>query len=525
MADEPRSGERATAQGPYLRGDGALDAIGQEHLARALRVSFILLAVVMILVLVFFVFSGTKIIKPHEKGIKTIFGRVVATVDQGLSMTWPFPIGDINVIEIQEQSLPVTEFWMYESKENVGKPMEKWRVESDGLRPGWDGALMTGDHNLIHVRLNCTLMIADPVAVMANLNDASTIQTAVWNVLSSAAIRSAATKTAEGLRKQQDVFVEEVKADAQRRLNVLTLDRRKVTDLESRLGQMLASLEQEKRDDAQDKLAKLMAMLRMGLRDNKTRNELLAAAAPTMREEVEGLLAAIFAEFDHDGVRINQVKVSGITWPIRALPAYKAAQDANTKKGEAENKARGDAVEILSKAAGQSYQKLIDVEKVLGTNAETQRGETQSKDEDDKDLIGQYARARDAGNEEQAAQIWSKIDDVLMSNETGGEAAKLISAADGSRTKIEQAVEARLAEFNKKIEGYEKAPQLTLDRLWADTRDRILSNPLIQKFYLTMGKDKTIVKIGGDPDAGKRMRDVLLKKKAEDEGGASQQNK
>lgn len=525
MADEPRSGKRATTQGPYRPGDGALDAIGQEHLANALRVSFAVLAVVMVFVLVFFVFSGTKIIKPHEKGIKTIFGRVVETVDQGLSMTWPFPIGDIDVIEVQEQSLPITEFWMYESEKNVGKPMEQWRVESEGLRPGWDGALLTGDHNLIHVKLNCTLIIADPVAVIANLQDGKTIQTAIWNVLSSAAIRSAATKTAEGLRKEQDVFVEEIKADAQRRLNVLTLDRAKVADLESRLRRMLTSLEQEKRDDAQDKLTGLMAMLRQGLRDSKTRNDLLAMAAPAMREEVEGLLAAVFAEFDHDGVRINQVKVTGITWPIRALPAYIAAQEANTKKAEAENKARGDALEILSNAAGQSYKKLINAETVLGTGTKAATQPAGAQPKGDKDLIGQYIRARHAGNEEQARQIWSKIDDVLMSSETGGEAAKLVSDADGFRTKIEQSVEARLAEFNKKIEGYEKAPQLTLDRLWADTRDRILGSPLVEKFYLTMGKDKTIVRIGGDPDAAKRIRQELLKKKKGDEGEESRNNK
>ncbi|MBL7133313.1 MAG: hypothetical protein ISS78_04390 [Phycisphaerae bacterium] len=519
MPDEPTSRDEATGQGPYRRDDGALDAIGQRHLANALRVSFTVLAVVMILVVILFFFSGTKIIEPQKRGIKTIFGRVAETVDQGLAMTWPFPIGDIEEIDIREQSLPITEFWMKESQENVGKPKRGWRVESEGLRPGWDGALFTGDHNLIHVKLDCTLMIADPLAVMANLRDAKTIQAVMENILSSAAIRSAATKTADGLlRTQRDEFVNEIKADAQRRLNVLTLDRRKVADLQSRLRRMLSSLEPEKRDAAQNELTRLMSLLMLGLRDKNTRNDLLAATLPSTRKEIEGLLAALLAEFDHDGIRINRVKVVDITWPIRALPAYEAAQKAEAEKDVAISKARGEAARILSNAAGRSYRKLIDAAKVLGEEPKAQpKGE--------RDLVGQYIRARNRGNEDQARRLWSKIDSVLVSNETGGEASRLIAEARTFRTKTEQGVAARVDEFNKKIQGYEKAPQITLDRLWADTRDRILSNPMAEKFYLTMSKDKTVLRISRDPAVMKRIRELLLKKKKAKGGAGESGNK
>ncbi len=512
MPDEPTSRDTATGQGPYGRDDGALDAIGQQHLANALRVSFIVLAGVMVFVVILFFFSGTKIIEPQKKGIKTVFGRVVETVDQGLAMTWPFPVGDIEEIDIREQSLPITEFWMKESDQNVGKPKQQWRVESEGLRPGWDGALFTADHNLIHVKLNCTLTIADPLAVMANLGDGKTIQAVMENILSSAAIRSAATKTADGLlRTQRDEFADEVKADTQRRLNVLTLDRRKVADLESRLRRILSSLP-EKRDAAQDELSTLMSQLMAGLRDNQTCNELLEKAPVPIRKQLEGLLAALFAEFDRDGIRINRVKVVDITWPIRALPAYEAAQKAEAEKKEAINKARGRAARILSDAAGRSYRKLIDPAKVLGEEPkDQQKGE--------KDLIGQYISARRERDDSKATALLEKIDSVLVSNQTGGEASRLIAEARTFRTKIVQSVAARVDEFKKKIEGYDKAPQLTLDRLWADTRDRILTNPMIEKFYLTMGKDKTVLRINRDPNVAKRIRAELLKKKGKGKAG------
>ncbi len=74
-----------------------------------------------------------------------------------------------------------------------------------------------------------------------------------------------------------------------------------------------------------------MLQLKAGLRDNKTRNELLEAAGAPIRKQIKVLLAAIWAEFDHDGIRINRVKVAGISWPIRALSAYKDAQEAKAE--------------------------------------------------------------------------------------------------------------------------------------------------------------------------------------------------
>ena len=50
-----------------------------------------------------------------------------------------------------------------------------------------------------------------------------------------------------------------------------------------------------------------------------------------------------------------------------------------------------------------------------------------------------------------------------------------------------------------------------LERLWAAARDEILDSPTVEKFYLTLGSGKTILRINRDPRVVKEILREQLK--------------
>ena len=102
--------------------DKPTDAAGQS-LANALRVSFKLLSVLMVIVLFFYLLTGVKSIEPYQVGIKTRFGRIIGIAEEGLAYTWPFPIGRIEIIDVKEQRLTIDVFWMAEKPEDKTKEL------------------------------------------------------------------------------------------------------------------------------------------------------------------------------------------------------------------------------------------------------------------------------------------------------------------------------------------------------------------------------------------------------------------
>jgi hypothetical protein len=121
------------------------DAAGAS-LSRALSMSFRMLTVIMFVVLVLFFFTGVTTIRPGQKGIVSVFGREVSVVGPGLHYTWPFPIGKIEVISVAKREVEMWEFWPSLSPEERDRDdLSKSTTPAEGLRPGWDGALLTGD--------------------------------------------------------------------------------------------------------------------------------------------------------------------------------------------------------------------------------------------------------------------------------------------------------------------------------------------------------------------------------------------
>jgi membrane protease subunit HflK len=150
-----------------------------QALAEALRSSFAIVKIVMVLLVLAFFASGFFQVGPQEKAVILRFGKPVgegqtALLNAGLHWSFPYPIDDVVKIPITEvQHVKSTTGWWFTTPEaeltgedlNAGGP----------LNPAVDGYVFTADKNIVHVRATLSYKIDDPIrAVFGFSGDTNT---------------------------------------------------------------------------------------------------------------------------------------------------------------------------------------------------------------------------------------------------------------------------------------------------------------------------------------------------------------
>jgi len=161
---------------------------GTQALAEALRSSFAIVKVAMLLMVIAFFCSGFFTVGPSEKAVKLRFGKPVgagskALLGSGVHWSWPYPIDEVVHIPITEQqTLQSTVGWYFTTPgddltgENLYAPAS--------LDPARDGYVITGDRNIIHTRATLSYHIDDPIRYVFSFASATnTIQNALNNAL------------------------------------------------------------------------------------------------------------------------------------------------------------------------------------------------------------------------------------------------------------------------------------------------------------------------------------------------------
>ena len=420
-----------------------------ESLADALRVSFRLLGVIMILVLIAFLFTGLESIEPQEVGIVKVLGKRIGVKPPGIVYNWPFPIGEIEIVRVQEETIPIDDFWMRETPADKTKPLLSRAVRPGGLFPEWEGALMTGDRNLLHVSLNCIYRISDPKAYTDGIADAPGSRTqltqAVRSAVCYAAIQAASTRTVDGIETDQDSFLADVTVRAQKHLAKMLGDENAIVP-----GVTIKDVLMKRNKTVPLRALKAYEAADQARMASDRRQK-------TAKAEAESILNA------------------------SAGPGYRALV--------------GDPL-------------FIGVEEPRGDQA---RGETHSH-ADDYDLIGQYDAARQAGNTETADELLKHIGEVLASNLVSGQASRLLSQARADKTDIIESAKSRYRLFAELLPEFEKNPEFLMERLWASTREEILESPLAEKVYLeTSSTAKTTIRINQPPSHARAIKREILK--------------
>ena len=158
--------------------DEQLDAAGQS-LRRALKTSFMILKVIIVVLLTVFACSGIFQVQQDEKAILLQFGEIKGPVlDPGIEFAFPEPINEIIRIPVKrELSIPIDSFWYYESPQEKLNPVK--RTVTKPLDPLEDGYCLTRneslegmvgtDYNIVHSAWTVTYKIKSPKEFFENV--------------------------------------------------------------------------------------------------------------------------------------------------------------------------------------------------------------------------------------------------------------------------------------------------------------------------------------------------------------------
>ncbi|MFQ6034610.1 MAG: protease modulator HflK [Sedimentisphaerales bacterium] len=171
-----------------------LDAAGKS-LSEALRISFAILKVIMVVLVVIFLASGFRTVGSDEQAIVLRFGRIRGVGDErilrpGLHWVFPYPIDEIVRIPVLKKvNLPINSFWYSQTtRDLLGEGPKKSTRIPEQLNPVKEGYCITrsekqdqvagSDYNIVHCKWQLTYKIDDPERFFQNIYvDLANIQT------------------------------------------------------------------------------------------------------------------------------------------------------------------------------------------------------------------------------------------------------------------------------------------------------------------------------------------------------------
>ncbi len=205
---------------------------GMKALMRALNVLFAVLKGLMVLTLLYFVFSGVFVVKQHQAALVLRFGRIVGAPDRrllgpGIHWAFPYPIDEVVKIDAERvYTMLLSDFWYKKTAlEELRKEIEQEEGGTEELEPGRQGYSVTGDVNIVHTLWLVRYRLKDPLAYFLKDAGRSTGVNRNLDISDTPFIRSAvaaAVTAVSGrmniddiLKERQEEFREEVKKTAQ----------------------------------------------------------------------------------------------------------------------------------------------------------------------------------------------------------------------------------------------------------------------------------------------------------------------
>ena len=318
MKEQNQGNKKNLQSKSEARGTGSeLDAAGKS-LSDALRISFIILKVIMIVLIVVFLASGFRTVGPYEEALVLRFGKIKPVGEErvlgpGPHWVFPYPIEQIVKIPVQRMiNVAIDSFWYFQRPEEMLPAGPKTRIRIgltlDPLRDGYcitrseklswtAGGSAGSDYNIVHCKWELTYQIENPEQFFRN------------------------------------VYVEDVKP-GQTYFDVIT---ESVTPL-------LKSLFED---------AVVTTMVNFTIDD-------AIRSRPKIPDDVKKLFQEKLDKID-SGIKAVSVQLTYPTWPRQVDPAFQgfisASQKSQTKIGEA----RTYAEEALNEAAGPVAEELLAV--------------------------------------------------------------------------------------------------------------------------------------------------------------------
>jgi membrane protease subunit HflK len=204
----------------------AMDPANQS-LADALRLSFRVLQVVIVVLVVLFMISGFRTVKMQESGVMLRFGRIVEVdgqewLEPGLRRNLlPYPAGEFVIFPVENLTADLGDTYWPPIPDNVTleRAIDRANVRSV-LKPGEVGTVITSDGDLGHLQLRADYVIDDPVRYVeaVKLGDARRI---VELALQRAVVQATAGLTLQQLVDEPEDAEARIEEGAQAVLNAI----------------------------------------------------------------------------------------------------------------------------------------------------------------------------------------------------------------------------------------------------------------------------------------------------------------
>lgn len=183
----PRLTRRAKSltlrQGAEMDSPGALMDAAHKSLADALRITFGLVQIGMVVLAGLYVLSGFQSVKQNEQGIRLLFGRIEADgLEPGFQFSLPAPLGEMVKVSTASESVDLDkEFWIHIAAADREKPIDSL-PKLPKINPEHEGAALTGDGNIAHTQWKASYRRVKPGDYAENImptDEAAIVRAAV----------------------------------------------------------------------------------------------------------------------------------------------------------------------------------------------------------------------------------------------------------------------------------------------------------------------------------------------------------
>jgi len=409
-----------------------LDAAGKS-LSEALRLSFIILKVIMIVLVIAFLASGFKTVGSDEQALVLRFGKIQGIGEErllgpGLHWIWPYPIDEIVKIPVERAiHLPVDSFWYHESAQERISGQTRIRP-GDPLKPLEDGYCLTrGEQQVSAASIS---EIVEESTELSQVDDSSRQQLDPGNEGSDYNIVHTKWQLTYKIDNPERFFknlqVRDVKP-GENYYDVVTKE----------MSPFLTSL-------FEDAVVQTMV--------NYTIDQAISSRDRIPRDVAAFLQNKLDAI--ESGIRVISVQLTNSVYPPQVKAAFEASTLASQQRDKVRSKAQEDAYNILSRAAGPVARKLYD------------------------------ALHNENTSEEEKEYLWTQI---------SGTAKEKLSDARIYATKVVKDAEASADYLKRLLPEYRQRPELVVQRLYLDAIEKVINNA-VEKFFVqstqgTKGKE------------------------------------
>ncbi|MHC4457043.1 MAG: protease modulator HflK [Planctomycetota bacterium] len=188
MIEENRQDNKdLQSQSPEKPAGKELDAASKAF-SEALRISFGILKVIMVVLIIVFFVSGFRTVGSDEQALVLRFGKIRGVGENrllgpGLRWVFPYPIDEIVKIPVEKRvNLAINSFWYFQKPSEILREQQRVRVPRE-LYPLKDGYCLTrgelqsqavtshagSDYNIIHSKWQLTYKIDDPERFFRNV--------------------------------------------------------------------------------------------------------------------------------------------------------------------------------------------------------------------------------------------------------------------------------------------------------------------------------------------------------------------